>query len=380
MDKMTSSKHYKESMTLLVEGSLRAIPLNIILATLLAIDLVYNNVPALIIEAWIFGIVFISMVRSLFCWKIIKWGVEQNKIQSTLLKFFFLTFVMGSIWGACYFITLPYLNDLHEFIIILVFGGMCAGAIASLSVYLPAYYAYIFPMLIPVIIYNYALLDLDRTILATMFLIFIAMLIISAKINNRLLNQNFRLFNEKELLISELKVMTITDSLTGLYNRRYFDTLFPQEFNRARRNQYFLSLVSIDADNFKLINDNLGHPFGDKVLISIADLLKKIFRRSNDILFRLGGDEFAIIIANQPIKDTISICQAIKNPFKTGILNQNCDSNEQLLMSHVTLSIGIVYIHFESSASVEHAITVADKALYQAKKNGKNQIVVKKLL
>ncbi|HAT8585161.1 TPA: diguanylate cyclase [Legionella pneumophila] len=377
MDKMTSSKHYKESMTLLVEGSLRAIPLNIILATLLAIDLVYNNVPALIIEAWIFGIVFISMVRSLFCWKIIKWGVEQNKIQSTLLKFFFLTFVMGSIWGTCYFITLPYLNDLHEFIIILVFGGMCAGAIASLSVYLPAYYAYVFPMLIPVIIYNYALLDLDRTILATMFLIFIAMLIISARINNRLLNQNFRLFNEKELLISELKVMTITDSLTGLYNRRYFDTLFPQEFNRARRNQYFLSLVSIDADNFKLINDNLGHPFGDKVLISIADLLKKIFRRSNDILFRLGGDEFAIIIANQPIKDTISICQAIKNPFKT---ENNYGSNEQLLMSHVTLSIGIVYIHFESSASVEHAIIVADKALYQAKKNGKNQIVVKKLL
>ncbi|CZG50235.1 Probable diguanylate cyclase AdrA [Legionella pneumophila] len=364
-------------MTLLVEGSLRAIPLNIILATLLAIDLVYNNVPALIIEAWIFGIVFISMVRSLFCWKIIKWGVEQNKIQSTLLKFFFLTFVMGSIWGTCYFITLPYLNDLHEFIIILVFGGMCAGAIASLSVYLPAYYAYVFPMLIPVIIYNYALLDLDRTILATMFLIFIAMLIISARINNRLLNQNFRLFNEKELLISELKVMTITDSLTGLYNRRYFDTLFPQEFNRARRNQYFLSLVSIDADNFKLINDNLGHPFGDKVLISIADLLKKIFRRSNDILFRLGGDEFAIIIANQPIKDTISICQAIKNPFKT---ENNYGSNEQLLMSHVTLSIGIVYIHFESSASVEHAIIVADKALYQAKKNGKNQIVVKKLL
>lgn len=367
-------------MTLLFEGSLRAIPFNIILATLLALDLVYNDMPALIIGAWFFGIIFISLVRSFFCWKIIKRGVEKNSIQATLLKFFFLTFVTGSIWGACYFITLPYLNDLHEFIIILVFGGMCAGAIASLSIYLPAYYAYVFPMLFPVIVYNYALLDVDRTILATMFLIFIAMLIISAKINNRLLNENFRLFNEKELLINELKVMSITDSLSGLYNRRYFDNIFPQEFNRARRNQYFLSLLSIDVDNFKLINDNLGHPFGDKVLISIADLLKKIFRRSNDILFRLGGDEFAIIIANQPIKDTISICQAIKNPFKTGILNQNCDSNEQLLMSHVTLSIGIVYIHFESSASVEHAITVADKALYQAKKNGKNQIVVKKLL
>ncbi|MFO2459500.1 diguanylate cyclase [Legionella pneumophila serogroup 1] len=377
---MISSKHYKESMTLLVEGSLRAIPFNIILATLLAIDLVYNNVPALIIGVWIFAIVFISLVRSLFCWKIIKRGVEQNKIQSTLLKFFLLTFVMGSIWGACYFITLPYLNDLHEFIIILVFGGMCAGAIASLSVYLPAYYAYVFPMLLPVIVYNYALLDVDRTMLATMFLIFIAMLIISAKINHRLLNENFRLFNEKELLINELKVMTITDSLTGLYNRRYFDTLFPQEFNRARRNQYFLSLVSIDIDNFKLINDNLGHPFGDKVLISIADLLKKIFRRSNDILFRLGGDEFAIIIANQPIKETISICETIKNPFKTENLNHTYDSNEQLFMSHVTLSIGIAYIHFESSASIEHAITAADKALYQAKKKGKNQIVVKKLL
>ncbi|HEN5499870.1 TPA: GGDEF domain-containing protein, partial [Legionella pneumophila] len=118
----------------------------------------------------------------------------------------------------------------------------------------------------------------------------------------------------------------------------------------------------------------------DKVLISIADLLKKIFRRSNDILFRLGGDEFAIIIANQPIKETISICEAIKNPFKTENLNHTYDSNEQLFMSHVTLSIGIAYIHFESSVSIEHAITATDKALYQAKKKGKNQIVVKKLL
>lgn len=92
---------------------------------------------------------------------------------------------------------------------------------------------------LPVIVYNYALLDVDRTMLATMFLIFIAMLIISAKINHRLLNENFRLFNEKELLINELKVMSITDSLSGLYNRRYFDNIFPQEFNRARRNQYF---------------------------------------------------------------------------------------------------------------------------------------------
>ncbi|HIG0327727.1 TPA: GGDEF domain-containing protein [Legionella pneumophila] len=377
---MASSKHYKESITLLFEGSLRAIPFNIILATLLVLDLVYNDVPAFTIGAWFFGIVFVSLVRSFFCWKIIKRGVETNRIQATLIKFFLLTFVTGCIWGACYFITLPYLNDLHEFIIILVFGGMCAGAIASLSIYLPAYYAYIFPMLLPVIVYNYALLDVDRTILATMFLIFIAMLIISAKINNRLLNENFRLFNEKELLIHELKVISITDSLSGLYNRRYFDNIFPQEFNRARRNQYFLSLILIDIDNFKLINDNLGHPFGDKVLISIADLLKKIFRRSNDILFRLGGDEFAIIIANQPIKDTVSICQSIKSPFRTESLNDNCDSNEQLLMRHVTLSIGIVYIHFESSASMEQAIIMADKALYQAKKNGKNQIVVRKLL
>ncbi|HAT9804067.1 TPA: GGDEF domain-containing protein [Legionella pneumophila] len=377
---MTSSKHYKESLALLFEGSLRAIPFNIILAILLALDLVYSDVPALIIGAWFLGIVFISSVRSLFCWKIIKRGVEKNRIQATLIEFSLLTFVTGGIWGACYFITLPYLNDLHEFIIILVLGGMCAGAIASLSIYLPVYYAYVFPMLLPVIIYNYALLDVDRTILATMFLVFIAVLIISAKINHRLLTENFRLFNEKELLINELKVMSITDSLSGLYNRRYFDNIFPQEFNRARRNQYFLSLVSIDIDNFKLINDNLGHPFGDKVLISIADLLKKIFRRSNDILFRLGGDEFAIIIANQPIKETISLCQIIKNLFKTENLNHTYDSNEKLLMSHVTLSIGIAYIHFESSVSIERAITAADKALYQAKRKGKNQIVVKKLL
>lgn len=376
---MASSKYYKESMTLLFEGSRRAIPFNIILATLLAFDLIYNDVPILIIGGWFSGILFISLVRSFFCWKIIKQGVDKNKIPLTLIKFCLLTLVTGSIWGACYFITLPYLNELHEFIIILVFGGMCAGSIASLSIYLPAYYAYVLPMLLPVIVYNYALLNVDRTILATMFLLFVVMLIISAKINKRLLNENFQLFNEKELLINELKVISITDSLSGLYNRRYFEITFPQEFNRARRNKYFLSLVSMDVDNFKLINDNFGHPFGDRFLISVADFLKKIFRRSNDIIFRLGGDEFAVIIANQPIKETISICRSIKNHFKTETLNRDYHSNELLLMNNVTLSMGIVNIHFESSSNIEYAITLVDEALYQAKKNGKNRIVVKSL-
>lgn len=120
---------------------------------------------------------------------------------------------------------LHHISILQEFIIILVLGGMSAGAIASLSVYLPAYYAYILPMFLPVITYNYLTFELDRAMLATMFLLFVLMLVTSARINNLLLNRVFRLSREKQVLIDDLHQLSITDSLTGLYNRRYFESI-----------------------------------------------------------------------------------------------------------------------------------------------------------
>lgn len=369
----------KEATLLLMEGSKRAIPFNIILASLLALIL-YHQVPFLLISGWYCGILIISFIRWNFCRRIIKNNLDPGEKQSILIKFFFLTLLMGIAWGGCYLISLAYVTELYEFIIILVFGGMSAGSVATLSVCLPAYYAYIVPMFLPVIAYNYSVLDMDRALLATMFLLFVVMLLIAAKINMKLLHKTFQLSQERETLIYELQIISITDPLTGLYNRRHFEFLFPLELQRAKRNRYPINLISMDVDNFKLINDNFGHPYGDKFLIGIAELLNSVCQRTNDTLFRLGGDEFAAILANQPLEEALSVCQTINGLFQKKIVHaDDSNINDQTILEQVTLSIGIVNIHFDYSSNIETVINLADKALYQAKKGGKNQIIIERL-
>ena len=234
-------------------------------------------------------------------------------------------------------------------------------------------------MFVPVIIYNYALLEMSRSILATMFLLFVVMVTISAKINKKLLDGNFELSHVKDSLIHDLQLMSVTDPLTGLYNRRHFEVILPKELKRAERNRYSLNLVSMDIDNFKLINDHFGHPYGDKVLINLGYLLKNILQRSNDILFRLGGDEFAAILANQSCDEAVAVCQSIKVRFKECLLQCN-HATEKAFLEQVTLSMGIVNVPYKCSTDVEHMITEVDHALYQAKNQGKNLIIVKQLL
>ena len=375
-----SSKIYKEAVLLLYQGSLRAIPFNIVLAALLACDLIYNEMPPLLIGFWFLGVFLISVLRWFFCFLCLKKKFFEKKIRQGLFIFLSLTLIMGMVWGSCYLAALPYLNELHEFIIILVLGGMCAGSVASLSIYLPAYYAYTLPIMVPVIGYNYSLMNFDRAVLATMFLLFLAMVIISAILNNRLLHTTLKLSQEKESLIVQLKTMSLTDSLTGLYNRRYFEEVLNSEFYRAKRSKYPLNLVLIDIDNFKMINDNFGHPNGDIFLMNLADVLNKSLRRSTDLAFRVGGDEFAIIFINNSMENTLSTCKLIRKNFQKNVLSYDkAIFNQPELLTKITLSMGIVHLSWEENFELQQVISVVDKALYQAKNRGKNKIVLKEI-
>lgn len=365
---------------LLFKGSLRAIPFNVIAALLLAIDLSYQAIPLFWVGLWFLAICLISSIRWVFCKRFLKKNLNNDKIQTSLIPFLILTFFTGVVWGFCYILAISYLTELHEFIMILVFGGMCAGAIASLSVWFPAYIAYILPMFLPVIIYNYLLMNLDRSILATMFLLFVIMIVVTAKLNNQLLNQTFRLANEKEDLINKLQILSVTDVLTGLYNRRYFEDIIHREFNRGKRNKYSVNLISIDIDNFKLINDNFGHPYGDRFLRYMALVLNQSLVRSNDIIFRLGGDEFAAILANLSMCEALECCNKIKVRFNN---HANFPDfillDSPLVFSQISLSMGLVYIPFDTTSTISNAVITADNALYQSKQEGKNKIVIKKL-
>jgi diguanylate cyclase (GGDEF)-like protein len=369
-----------EGFLLLLKGTLSSIPFNIIGASLLSIDFVYNQIPIHLVFVWFSVIFFLSIGRWFYNQIVIVNKYYQTHYDLTRLLFLFFIFLTGLVWGAAFFIFLPVVNITQQAIIALVLGGMAAGAIAALSIYLPAFYAYVLSMFLPIIVYDFYLFELDTIIIALLYSMFLIMVFITAKINSRLLHASFKLDKEKDVLINELKVtnlkleksidevraMSITDSLTGLYNRRYFDMIFYNELKKARRNQYAINLVLIDIDNFKYVNDTFGHPSGDDFLIYVANSLKKSLRRADDIIFRLGGDEFALVLSHMLADDVVLFCDTLQNRFS--------DSNQY---KNVTLSMGIISISSFNRLDIESVITAADRTLYQAKKDGKNKIVAK---
>jgi diguanylate cyclase (GGDEF)-like protein len=170
-----------------------------------------------------------------------------------------------------------------------------------------------------------------------------------------------------EEVLTKLEKIAITDPLTGLFNRRYFESVIEKEYNKTVRYKTPTSCLVIDIDYFKRINDNYGHRKGDEVLKEIARLIKDCLRKV-DTIARWGGEEFVILmpgtdsqkayVAAERIKDTIE-----KNSF-SGI-------NEK-----ITISIGISSIPSEYIDSAEKFIDTADNALYEAKAKGRNLIVI----
>ncbi|KTD15126.1 components of sensory transduction system [Legionella gratiana] len=380
MKQKTQNKIDKESFFVLLKGTLVSIPFNVIGAALLSLDFLYHNVANRIVFSWFGAILFLSIGRLIFNRVVIVKKYYQTHFDLTLFLFLVFIFVTGLTWSAAFFIFLPITNSTQQAILALVLGGLSAGAIASLAIYLAAFYAYVLPMLVPIIIYNLYLLQPDKVITGILYSMFLIMVCITARVSSGLLHTTFKLGREKDILIKELKLsnlkleksieearaMSITDSLTGLYNRRYFDMIFHNEFKKAQRNQYAINLVLIDIDNFKYINDTFGHPSGDDFLIYVANSLKISAKRANDIVFRLGGDEFALILSNMRPTEVLLFCDALQQRFS----NNNQYTN-------VTMSMGIISIASFHSLDLQTVISAADQTLYQAKKDGKNKIIAK---
>jgi len=170
-------------------------------------------------------------------------------------------------------------------------------------------------------------------------------------------------------LNKELELLSITDSLTGLYNRRYFDEAIQREWSRGLRSNNLLSCILIDVDYFKNYNDLYGHQSGDKCLKDIAMVMKDTFRRAGDVVARYGGEEFIIIMSETDKEGTIAvITQFWRELEKLKILHES-----SLVDKCVTVSAGLVSQVPSGDESIEDFIRKADKALYKAKTTGRNQ-------
>lgn len=176
-----------------------------------------------------------------------------------------------------------------------------------------------------------------------------------------------RIVREIELL-RQLELLSISDGLTGLYNRRFFDSKIFEEARRAHRQSHDLFLAVIDVDNLKDINDKYGHPAGDKLLKSVGDIIKHCIRENVDWPFRYGGDEFCVILTQVSREQAIITTERFIQSF-----------NEKKLPL-TGLSIGLAQFKRSEDGKWTEDITElvrrADAALYKAKQTGRNRVVV----
>jgi diguanylate cyclase (GGDEF)-like protein len=165
----------------------------------------------------------------------------------------------------------------------------------------------------------------------------------------------------------EIEKMAITDGLTGLFNHRHFQERLKQEFHRLDRFPEPISLLVIDIDHFKEVNDTFGHPVGDSVLKAVSDIIKKTIRNI-DVPARYGGEEFAVILLGTDDRGALKMAERLRKAIMKKVFSADKENFQ------ITVSIGLS-THLDNIRSKEELIEEADKALYHAKKTGRNRSV-----
>jgi two-component system cell cycle response regulator len=170
---------------------------------------------------------------------------------------------------------------------------------------------------------------------------------------------------------AELEKLSVTDGLTGLYNHRHFEERLAEEFRRSQRYADPVSLIMLDLDHFKDVNDRHGHPFGDRVLRETAQLIRSSIR-DPDICSRYGGEEFAIILPKTHLQGALAVSERIFRALRAKTYTAEVDG--QAVPLRVTASVGVSFYPSKEVTSPDLLVKFADEALYRAKREGRDTI------
>ncbi len=164
-----------------------------------------------------------------------------------------------------------------------------------------------------------------------------------------------------------LRTLSITDPLTHLHNRRHLMEMVEKEFQRASRKGAHLSLIILDIDYFKKVNDTYGHQEGDRVLTIIADIVRRRLR-SYDLAARYGGEEFVLLLPETPVNEALPIAERLRLEVQEHIFDGSLQGQV------ITISLGVATYPSPRIESIDSLFRQADEALYRAKQNGRNRV------
>ena len=171
------------------------------------------------------------------------------------------------------------------------------------------------------------------------------------------------------ILYEQTKKLAVTDGLTGISNRPNMEQSLLSEFERSKRYNSPLSIVLLDVDHFKDVNDSYGHQKGDEILVTFASVLKK-FCRANDIAARYGGEEFLMILPQSNAQGAFKIAERVREE----IMKMSFVGNDSKFS--VTTSCGVAELNRDYMKNTDQLINVADNAMYEAKNSGRNKTII----
>lgn len=186
---------------------------------------------------------------------------------------------------------------------------------------------------------------------------------------NTQLQKEISIRKQKE---AELEELSFQDSLTGIANRRHFDLKFEEEWKRAQREKIWLSLILGDVDFFKNYNDSYGHQAGDDCLRMVAKTLQSTVKRPGDFAARYGGEEFAVLLIGTDSPNAATIAESMRKKVE----QLHIEHKKSAVHPYVTISLGVASMIPHSESNQTQLILSADKALYEAKQQGRNRVIV----
>jgi diguanylate cyclase (GGDEF)-like protein len=184
--------------------------------------------------------------------------------------------------------------------------------------------------------------------------------------------QQSSLFEQLEAANQELQRLASIDGLTQVANRRRFDEYLDAEWRRLGREQKPLSLILCDLDYFKVYNDTYGHLAGDSCLQQVAAVLRHSLKRPADLVARYGGEEFALILPNTDARGAVLVAETIRQ----GVRGLEIPHAKSPVSQYVTLSLGVATSVPTPEATPDQLIITADEALYQAKAEGRDRVII----
>lgn len=352
-----------DKLRLLYHQSHTAVIYSLISAAIF-VGILWPHLPQNHLLEW-FGAVLIS---SLFRFSLFIRYTHKQPNTIEILKWetpYYITLLISSaVWGFGTVLVTHNANFLYQSINFYFVIGM-AGA--ALSVYSAIRYfaiSTISLVLGPILCWFIYLNNRTSLLMALACLLFLVSALRATKVLSTTLNHIYTLTHELSEAKDSAELLARTDSLTGLNNRRAFTESAITQMMFCARHHYPVSILLLDLDHFKKVNDTFGHAAGDIALQHIAHLLKQHIRGS-DICGRLGGEEFAVLLSNTHADEAIRVAEKIR----LAIESNDTQYNEKNI--HLTVSIGIS----SGKQNLDDLLNTADKAMYKAKQAGRNQVM-----